>query len=631
MNVNSPEQHSQHQSPQKKSPKGSNIQRPSDLCRWSIHCREVGYERIVSPPPAEDLVDPDDEDTWKPWTTSKTIHDFANSLQENIESNNFSTVEVKELPISSEEIARAAKRSPEQMLEEAFGFSIMARNRDLVDNMMEYISEDEKFSLHDLFPLHLASSYLDGSRTCCNLFDDIVVGMPAGAASVRKLYTNHLNHTVLDNLMIAILKAHTSCTPIMVDEAFKKEQRFAGEEVDICGRWDADSDCIRRLQASGNPIIPQNWKHMFCHTSAQAITHCIGSLFSPHWGPYINLPSGLFLKRCLNETCGLKLQLKPLHTLVVTAVYLAELGSEGGNLFGMVACLLSLLGKGANPLLKAHISLVALLSKDDSQECTHSELDPLELTQKVPLDRISKWPQERIIGWKIFCAVLRLSQRVWNPPPPLESATGASKDKFRGIYSALIDRDLVEDTVSAGLFVMDVDEEKQSNKEHEDEGEVDEDEDKDIDGDEDENIDEDEDEDIDEDDDEGIPAYCPEHYVTSYQQNFFGKNKSLATLWAAVQTELLTYRRIAQGDPWISANFDMESVLESLEKGDELSIGLVSKKMMKPFCRCGVFHESKNPVCPCVEEASAYYFSNLEDWTRSTFLPTPSGRWDDDY
>ena len=127
---------------------------------------------------------------------------------------------------------------------------------------------------------------------------------------------------------------------------------------------------------------------MFCHTSAQAITHCIGSLFSPHWGPYINLPSGLFLKRCLNETCGLKLQLKPLHTLVVTAVYLAELGSDGENLFGMVACLLSLLGKGANPL--AHISLVALLSKDDSQECTHSKLDPVELTQKVPLDRISK-------------------------------------------------------------------------------------------------------------------------------------------------------------------------------------------------------------------------------------------------
>jgi hypothetical protein len=477
------------------------------------------------------------------------------------------------------------------MLEEAFGFSIMARNGDLVYDMTEHIRRVKDFSLHDLFPLHLASSYLDGSKTCCGIFDDIVAGMPTGEASVRKLYTNHLNHTVLDNLMIAILKAHTSCTPIMVDDAFKKEHRFAGEEVDICGRWEADSDCIRHLQASGNPTIPQNWKHMFCHTSAQAITHCIGTLFSPHWGPDIDMPSGLFLKRCLNETCGLKLQLKPLHTLVVTAVYLAELGSDGENLFGMVACLLSLLRQGANPLLKAHISLTTLLSNNDSQECTHLELDPLELTQKVPLDRIYMWPQERIIGWKMFCAVLRLSQNEFDPPAPPEPVASTSKDEFQGIYSALIE-DRFLDTVSAGLLVMDVDGEDESNKEHEDE-----------------------DKEVDEDEDEDIPAYCPDHH-----KNVSGKSKTLATLWAAVQTELLTYRRIAEGDPWISANFDMESVLESLEKGDELSIRLVSEKMMEPFCRCGVFVKSDDPVCPRVEEASAYYFSNLEDWTRSTFL-----------
>lgn len=285
----------------------------------------------------------------------------------------------------------------------------MARNLDLVDDMLEHINGSEDFTLHELFPLHLAASYLDGSKTCCTLFDRIVLRMPWGNASVRKLYVNHLNHTVLDNLMIAILKAHTSCTPVLVDEAFKNECRFVGEEVDICGRWDADSDCIRHLQASGSPTIPQNWKHMFCHTSVQVITHCIGTLFSPHWGPNINTSSGLFLKRCRNETCGLKLQLRPLHTLVVTAVYLARLGSNGENLFGMVACLLCLLGKGANPLLKAHISVKALLSSDDSQECSHSELDPLELAQRVPQDLISKWPQERIIGWKIFCAVLGLS------------------------------------------------------------------------------------------------------------------------------------------------------------------------------------------------------------------------------
>ena len=170
-NVNSPKQHSH---PQEMSPKGSNVWRPSALCRWSIHIREVFYKRVKSPQPADDLVDPNDEDTWRPWTTHEDIHVFAESLQKNLESNDFSTIEVKELPISSGQIARAARRSPEQLLQDAFGFSIMARNRNLVKDMIEHIDGVKDFSLHDLFPLHLASSYLDGSKTCCGLFDDLV-------------------------------------------------------------------------------------------------------------------------------------------------------------------------------------------------------------------------------------------------------------------------------------------------------------------------------------------------------------------------------------------------------------------------------------------------------------------------
>lgn len=617
LNINSPEHHSYHQKSQERFHNGSNIQKPTALCRWSIHVPEGYYSRDISPRPAEEAaVDPENEDTWKPWATPAGIHHFATSLQENLESNDFSNIEAGKLPISATQIARAAKRSPEQLLEEAFGFSIMARNSALVDDMMVHIDNTADFALHDLFPLHLASSYLDGAKTCCGIFDFIVDGMPAGEASIRKLYVNHLNHTVLDNLMIAILKAHTSCTPVMVDEAFKKEHRFAGEEVDICGRWDADSDCIRQLQASGNPTIPHAWKHMFCHTSAQVITHCIGNLFSPHWAPDIDIPSGLFLKRCLNETCGLKLQLKPLHTLVVTAVYLAQLGRDGETLFGMLACLLCLLGKGANPLLKAHISPMALLSNDDSQECSHSELDPLELAQAVPEELISKWPQERRTGWEIFCSVLRLSQSEWNPQPPPERARSNSTGSFRNIYSDLV-KSTGEEATSDGHQAMDIDEDDESinDDEYEDE--------EDDDGDDDDEY---------YDENRGIPAFCADHRFTSYQQNFFGKNKTLATLWAAVQTELLTYRRIAEGDSWISANFNMESVLESLQKGDKLSIGLVSKNMMKPFCSCGVFCDSDDVACQRVDEASAYYFSNLEDWNRSTFLYAPVDRgelWDE--
>jgi hypothetical protein len=597
---------------------GVDVQKPSPLCRWGIHVRiMIPYERIPSPKLAEEIVDAEDEGSWTPWATPASIDDFAERLQENLESNNFSTIDAKDLPVSSSQIARAAKRSPEQIMEEAFGFSIMARNVNLIYDMFDKMEdEDEDFSLHELYPLHLASSYLDGSNSCCGVFSAIVQRMPTGNASVRKLYINHLGHTVLDNLMIAILKGHTSCTPIMVDEAFKKESRFAGEEVDICGRWDADSDCIRHLNASGIPTIPRNWKHMFCHTSAQAITHCIGTLFSPHWAPDINTPSGLFLRRCVNETCGLKLQLKPLHTLVATAVYLAQLGSDGENLFGMLACLLCLLGKGANPLLKSDVSWKALLSNESSQQCSHSELDPLELALEVPWDIISKWPEERIIGWRIFCTTLQLSQNEWNPPPhpePIAYTSKSPEDEFRSMYDVLLEREDGNIAVTE-LSVTDIDMQSENGKE-------DEDQDEDMDSDENDELNEDK---------PGVPAYCPDHDGT-YQQNFFGKNKSLATLWPAVQTELLTYRRLAEGDPWISSNFDMKSVLESLENVEELSIGLVSEGMMKPFCRCGIFCDSDDPACLRVEEASAYYFSNLEDYSRTGFLEADVDRveaWD---
>jgi hypothetical protein len=52
----------------------------------------------------------------------------------------------------------------------------------------------------------------------------------------------------------------------------------------------------------------------------------------------------------------------------------------------------------------------------------------------------------------------------------------------------------------------------------------------------------------------------------------------------------------------------------------------VSKEMMKPFCRCGVFDRSEDSACLRVEEASAYYFSNLEDWNRSTYIAAPEDR-----
>lgn len=102
--------------------------------------------------------------------------------------------------------------------------------------------------------------------------------------------------------------------------------------------------------------------------------------------------------------------------------------------------------------------------------------------------------------------------------------------------------------------------------------------------------------------------------------NFFGKSKVLAPLWAAVQTELLTYRRLEEGEPWFSCKFDMACLEKSLEGGGPLNIALIQENMMNEFYDCGRFLHA-SPACACVNDVAAYYFSNMEDWNRSTFLP----------
>lgn len=542
---------------------GANISKPTHLCRWSIHVRGVNYERLPSPPPVAEEIDPINEETWIPWPSGDGSDHLVDTLQNSLECNDFSNIEVKDLPISATQVVKAAKRSREQLVEEALGFSIMGRNVDLISDLFEDL-EVKGVANIGLYPLHLAATYLDGGKTCCNVFGTVAGNLPP---PLRKCYRNHLDHTVLDNLMISILKAHTSCLPNVVDDAFNKEPRFAGEEVDICGRWDADSECIRALLANGIPTIPFEWKHMFCHTSVQAVCHCIEVLFGIYWRSEINTPSGIFTKRCGNETCGQKLQLMPLHTLVVVMVHLASQGSNGETLFGMLACLLCLLGNGANPLLTASVSLDSLLGNEEVQWCNHEEIDPFQLAQKVPEHFISRWSNEVKTGWQVFCHVLQLSQAEWRPRR-VETTAGNLRNEF-------------------GEFI-------EINDDSEDDTGID--------------------------DTDSCEGYIRHPFCPSCDSScYFGMNSNLSALWAAVQTELVTYRRLQEEDPWISPNFDMDSLLKSLSSGSDLDIGLLQKGMMKEYCICGRFIEA-NMEHAGTEDVSRHYFSNMDDWNRSTFL-----------
>lgn len=533
---------------------------PSPLCRWAIHVRLVLYQPLPGPP-AEIFDNPYGEGSWRAWGNSKPSPSFEETLTNGLESNDFSTFRVSDLPVAVPQIAEAARRSPSELLVEALGFSIMGRNVDLTVQLAEKLFDLTEKDHGDFYPFHLATSYLDGSQTCCSLLDLLVSAMPP-KLSIRQTYTNNLGHTILDNLMICILKSHSSCVPGDVDDVWQKEKRFAGEEVDICGRWDADSDCVRSLLANGEVTIPFEWKHKFCHTSAQAICHCINTMFFPSYAGDIDTASGLFVKRCLN--CGFKLQLKPLHTLVLTALALAQQGAAGEDLFGILACALSILWNGADASLTAEISLDLLLRGEQTDHCSHKELSPADLAELLASQYQIAWTKDVRIGWQIFCYLLRSSSEEWISDKS-RANKGSNYSSF-GDDEMEIDRDSESDDGSFGM-------------EHEC--------------------------------CDGGKGCC-----------YFGRNEDLGRIYAAVQTELVTYRRIAENDPWTSTNFNMEELLQSLLREYKPRIGLLEKGLLKSFCRCGLFYHDFGR-CLTAEDACVSYFMNMDVWSRASFIGMP--------
>jgi hypothetical protein len=554
---------------------------PTDLCRWSIHIRNKDFDGRTLPEDEEEeeYEDVDDDKTYRRWHARSLRPDFIKKMRTALRSNDFSDISADKLPAAVPQVLRAVESEKDELLLEALGFSIMGRNLRL---MMKILAKVERARLNvtELYPFHLATSYLNGSDACCNILNELC--FLTGELSLRRLYVDDRGYTVLDNLMIAILKSHTSCRPGDVDAARKQQTRFPGEEVDVCGRWDADSECFRLLLAKGKTSIPFSWKHKFCHTSAQSICHCINTIFGPSWAPDVNTPSGLLLQHCWY--CGLKLELLPLHTLVIVALQLARRGCDGEDLFGVLAVLLCLLRNGADPVAKTPVSVQALLGSSndfslDAMEidlCDHDERDAYELAAGVSEFMVLTWPIEARVGWQLFCHVLRMAR-----DGRIADAGEAPKGQPWS----------------------------DNNDKH--------------------------------------PQQL-RHYCNSceYEErpNYFSYNKELGILWAAAQTELLTYRRIGEDDPWTSGNFNMTTLLrgfshrqdfQGFPEGSRLGIvgigvpdiELVKEEMMELYCECGGFIEARDDRCAGMEEVSAYYFANLEDWFRTKFIHFPERGW----
>ncbi|KAF2266840.1 hypothetical protein CC78DRAFT_594620 [Lojkania enalia] len=476
--------------------------------------------------------DPNDESTWLPWPKDWQEPPLPTRLRGALEHNDFSTISAATLPVAIPQIAKAAQRSPGELLLESLGFSIMSRNLTQVTSTIHQL-KCENIDFTSLYPLHMATSYLDGYKTCCDIFSEL---LECGLGTIlREMLVNELGHTILDNLMISILKSHSSTTPVVVDDTLKDTARFIGEEIDICSRWDADSLCVRHLLAKGNPSTPFAWKHKFCHTSIQTICHCIIRMYN--WGPgcLMGTASGLYVRRCFD--CGMKLQLQPLHSLVMTAYHLASSGCQDEDLSGMLACLLCLISCGLDPRETASVSVIAFVQTDAPEiRCDHEDLTPAKLAEKISTyPTVSSWSAKARSGWVVFCGVLRLCEDI--------------DSELEGEW----------DDVSM--------ENGQD---------------------------------------------CDINSLVCY----FRARRDLATLWASVQAELLTYRRLDDGMDWVSQNFSMEELRSQLDRGESLSVGYVKQDLLQPHRICGNFNCFSLATQP---DATTPDIANLDIWERATY------------
>jgi hypothetical protein len=511
---------------------------PSDLCRWFVHVRGdwPDYEEI---PDEEDVQhrmgqNPDDEATWRPWQDDQLEPQLPTRLRDALEHNDFSPTPTASLPVAIPVIARAAKRSSDELLVESLGFSIIGRNRlqvrdiatEMASNHIKYLS---------IYPLHMAIAYLDGSKACCDIFVTLVITLTG--PQLRETFVNELGHTIWDSMMISILKSHSSAKPFIVDEVWKDTERFPGEEIDICGRWDADSPTLRHLLASGNPSIPFSWKHKFCHTSVQAICHCITMMFVQHRNPVLReAPSGLYIRRCFH--CGLKLQPHTLHSLVVTAYHLANNSCRDEDLFGILACLLCFVACGFDLWKLATISVTNLMEIDAMEgECDHEELTAAGLAERVSLHpSVHTWSKTVRTGWAVFCGILRLCED--------ESLKATGKEKYQ---------------------LMDVDSPSHAVRDPQDRNGI------------------------------RVVGFCSEnHPGDGYEAvTCFLMRPDLTSLWAATQAELLIHRRLHNNMSWTSASFSMEMLRDQLSNNMPLSVGYLNEGLLKSYCACGRFDRGR--------------------------------------
>ncbi|KAK6716511.1 hypothetical protein SNK04_007459 [Fusarium graminearum] len=520
------------------------INPPTNLCRWSIHVAEIDYELLLEEQP----------------DSLPTSMSFPECLQNSISTGDFTELRNDNLPLSHETIVHSLTKNPKALELDSWKLAIMAGNADLLYDLgkeknQNQIRREIQQDIKSIYPYHLAASFLNGGGPCCTIFD--ALDRVLGRSYLLQHNINDLGHTILDSLLVSILRSHTSVQPEMVSDEFRALSRFPGEEKDICGRWDADSPEVRGLFAQGYARIPTRWKHPFCHSAVQAVCHYAILIFATLTHADINCQSGLFVRRCTE--CGMELRLGPLHALVTTAFFLGQSGMSGETLFGPLAILVCLINMDVDVNMRMNISVEEILRTSEPGQCHHEPMTAAEMMLCVPESVVHNWTNACQVGWDCLLHTLRLA----------EARSSDTENPYRD------DRDSPESELSA----RGIDGESQSSK----------------------------------------CVLLDIHYETALKCT----HKKIGILWATIQAEFLTYRRLTVNDLWISEKFHMVA-LQAWLKGETQSFNtpLVVQGMMKTYSRCGWFYHKYNfCAIATASDVCKEWLANLDNYGRTTFVP----------
>jgi hypothetical protein len=390
----------------------SEVEPPPSLCQRDIYC--------LVPKPRDTFPNGDNKLRPNSWSElSSVVPSFEFVLLEALKTNSFTTLKAPDLPFSTALVAQAAANSPRELLADAVHFAYASGQECLLMNLMERILGHRIDLPESSMPFDLGYVYLDevkksGVESALQLLIALSNRSFNGPIDTRDGLTS------LDNIMALILELHTSFTRTLNGDRDDGKSINTRLFRDICLRWDHDSSCIRALRVQGIDTIPFEWKHMFCHSSTWKICQNLAGGFPNRISPDINRRSGLFSTKC--SACAQHLYMMPLHCLVFVSWQLATAGCEGETLFGILACLIELLARGADPLLKANTNISALQGLVPSTGCPHPLVTPLAFAEQLPKDDYSTWRDETKLGWDVFVATLRVATekrillQAWHTP-----------------------------------------------------------------------------------------------------------------------------------------------------------------------------------------------------------------------